>query len=150
MKFSEILEAKMRNIERENQDPTSANPLSDFNILHLEPEFQGESYRFEVSKIPYSTMPKTPRKAVKSPPEKAPPPEPKIRLEKLPIEAILAHEIFLKLGAIELEKSEFSLSEVKKSYRRLAKIYHPDRCKEPQTDKFQRLSEAFQCLKKAA
>ena len=47
---------------------------------------------------------------------------------------------------LELEEHA-TISEIKKSYKRLAKIYHPDKCNHPNaTIKFQEINYAYEIL----
>ena len=47
---------------------------------------------------------------------------------------------------LELEKGA-DLSEIKRAYRRLSLLYHPDKNKTPEaTEKFQQISEAYHVL----
>lgn len=49
--------------------------------------------------------------------------------------------------ALELKDSSCSLDEIKKAYRSLALKYHPDRCKDPDSeDKFKDIAKAYEVL----
>ncbi len=49
-----------------------------------------------------------------------------LEVKHLPMSAFVSLELLKKLGANELSSSEISLSEVKKAFRRLCLVYHPD------------------------
>lgn len=50
-----------------------------------------------------------------------------LQANSLSKEAIFALELMKRLGAFELNTSEISLSQVKKAFRRLCLVYHPDK-----------------------
>lgn len=81
---------------------------------------------------------------------KTPSKEAVVSVNSLSKEAFLALEMMKRLGSTELNTNEISMSLVKKSFRRLCLVYHPDKILNSASPReIQELSLNFSQLKKA-
>jgi hypothetical protein len=150
MEFSQILAQKMQENESRKTASQEAKTASNYNILQFEPGFSQKPYLFSPSQIPYEKgrIPETKEHVIST--ETMAPEEPQIEVKNLDSRGQISLEIFMKLGAKELQKEHFSPSELKKSFRKLAKKHHPDLSDQGDSEKFQQLKMAYDTLKEAA
>ena len=150
MNFKDILAQKMQKNSSATEEPTEVKTASSFNLLHFEPQFTLGETRFKPSEIPYEAGQVLPIKEEPIQVTEQPVLEPEIEVENLDSAGQISLEIFMKLGATELKKQSFSPSELKKSFRKLAKKHHPDLSDQGDSEQFQQLKMAYDTLKEAA
>lgn len=150
MDFKDILAQKIQKLSSLKEEPTEAKIASSFDLMHLEPEFTLKPLLFHSKEIPYESRsintelptPKVVKEEVIT--------EPLIEVKNLDSAGQFSLEIFMKLGGIELKKERFSPRELKKCFRKLAKLHHPDLAKQGKSEQFQQLKMAYDTLKDAA
>lgn len=151
--FKDILREKMGDSPSENKgkSPSSEPHLKNVSSTEFFEQINFETVFFTAKK--YSRSASLTAKKIENPIEtavKTPSVEVVFEVNSLSKEAFFALEMMKSLGAFELNTTEITLSQVKKAFRRLCVVYHPDRIpSEANSEEIKDFSLRFSQLKTA-